>query len=251
MPFKIACAEENKIIKKALVLRIEGARGKIIYHQIMGYEAKTFLISFVDKRKSLSTLEGFKEISFVVNHSIPRELYNFVHSHTEEYERKICEDLEIKRNETALLLTGADIDRSSIKMEKFGNFEVFVCVTAGVTNAQRIGVDKAGYIERDKGEFKGLGTINTIVLTNASLTQAAMARSIITITEAKTIALQDLDIRSSYNPDIRATGTGTDEIIIVSGFGPRISAVGGHTKAGELMARVVTSAVREAILKTK
>ena len=52
-------------------------------------------------------------------------------------------------------------------MEKFGNFEIFACVTAGVTNAQRIGVDKAGYIERDRGEFKGLGTINTIVLTNA------------------------------------------------------------------------------------
>jgi adenosylcobinamide amidohydrolase len=76
-----------------------------------------------------------------------------------------------------------------------------------------------------------------------------MARSIITITEAKTISLQDLDMRSSYNPEIQATGTGTDNIIVVSGFGPKITYVGGHAKAGEIIAKTVTSAVKEAILK--
>ena len=44
-----------------------------------------------------------------------------------------------------------------------------------------------------------LGTINVIILTNAKLTDAAMARAIITVTEAKTAALQDLKIKSSLN----------------------------------------------------
>jgi adenosylcobinamide amidohydrolase len=65
----------------------------------------------------------------------------------------------------------------------------------------------------------------------------------------KVIALEDLDIRSSYNPQIRATGTGTDNAIIVSGEGPRIDYLGGHSKMGELVARAVTSAVKEAIFK--
>ncbi|MDO8687689.1 MAG: adenosylcobinamide amidohydrolase, partial [Dehalococcoidales bacterium] len=90
---------------------------------------------------------------------------------------------------------------------------------------------------------------NTILFTSASLDLTALAASFITITEAKNIALQELDVRSSYNPGWQATGTGTDQIIVVSGSGERCTYVGGHTKIGELMARVVTSATICAVKK--
>ncbi|MBW2107036.1 MAG: adenosylcobinamide amidohydrolase, partial [Deltaproteobacteria bacterium] len=66
----------------------------------------------------------------------------------------------------------------------------------------------------------------------------------------KTAALQDLDIRSSYTPQInQATGTGTDNIIVVEGTGKRIDNAGGHSKMGELIARAVYKAVQEAVYK--
>jgi len=149
----------------------------------------------------------------------------------------------------AFLSTGVDIDDFALKLEECEELKVYAFVTAGVeSNAMRVGVDKAGSIEID-GRFEQIGTINTVLLTNASLSESAMVRSIITVTEAKVIALQDLDIKSSYTPKLQATGTGTDSVVIVPGNGPPISYTGGHCKIGELMARAVTSATKEAILK--
>ena len=89
-----------------------------------------------------------------------------------------------------------------------------------------------------------------ILMTNCRLTPRAMARAFITITEAKTAALQDLDIRSAFTGKInQATGTGTDNIIVVEGAGKRIDNTGGHTKMGELIAKAVYAGVKRAIFK--
>ncbi|TFG44832.1 MAG: cobalamin biosynthesis protein CbiZ, partial [Dehalococcoidia bacterium] len=95
------------------------------------------------------------------------------------------------------------------------------------------------------------GTINIIVLTSAKLGQAALASAFITITEAKTAALQDLDVRSSYNPQWQATGTSTYQISVISGDGDECYHVSGQVKLGELIARAVTRGVTEAINKSR
>lgn len=247
MVFRAQIKEEMTRIE--VNLDLEGTKTEIIYHQFKDVPVKTFLIFFDTKRRILSTLEGFKLVRYVGNHSNPPPLWDFVHENKKEYEEKIYSDLRLNPKDVSLLFTGVDIDNSSIKMERYEDIKIYGCVTAGVkSNAQRIGMDKPGSIERG-GEFISLDTINIILLTNASLTDGAMARSIITITEAKTEVLQDLDIRSSYNPEIQATGTGTDNIIVVSGFGPKITYTGGHAKMGEMMAKVVISAVKEGIFK--
>ena len=108
-------------------------------------------------------------------------------------------------------------------------------------------------MERD-GKFENApGTINIILLTNATLSDGAMARAIITATEAKTAALQDLDVRSTFTNQNQATGTGTDNIIVVSGkgLGKPLGSTGGHTKMGELIAVSTKIAVTEAIRKQK
>jgi len=121
--------------------------------------------------------------------------------------------------------------------------EVFALVTAGVkSNAVRMSKDVGNYYEP--------GTINIIILSNMKLTPRAMTRAIISATEAKTAALMDMDIRSSYSSKLhRATGTGTDNIIVVQGEGILIDSSGGHTKMGELISKAVYEAVQEAILK--
>lgn len=231
-------------------LGIEDIKAEIIYHKFKDIIVKTFLVSFDTKRMVLSTLEGFKEVKFVGNHYNPPALWDFIHKNKEKYEEEIFADLCFNIEDVAMLYTAADMDNISIKNEEFRDIKICVCVTAGVkSNAQRIGIDIAKNIEIDAGKFESFGTVNIILLTNASLSAGAMARSIITITEAKTIAFQDLDIRSSYNSEVQATGTGTDNLIVVSGFGQKITYVGGHTKIGEIIAKTVTSAVKEAIFK--
>jgi len=235
--------------EKEIEIDLEGTRAQIIYHQFQGIEVKTFLASFAKERRCLSTREGFKKVKVVGNNYNPPPLWEFVHQDYDAYVNKILSDLNLSPAKTAMLSTGADMDNLAVRKEEYQEFKVFALATAGTkSNAQRIGVDKAGSLEKD-GRFETLGTINVIALTNASLLEGAMARGMITLTEAKVIALEDLDIRSSYNPQIRATGTGTDNAIIVSGGGPRVDYLGGHAKMGELMARAVTSAVKEAIFK--
>jgi hypothetical protein len=70
----------------------------------------------------------------------------------------------------------------------------------------------------------------------------------ITATEAKSAALQDLDVRSTYSSDLnQATGTGTDNIIVVEGTGQPIELSGGHSKMGELIGSVVYEGVQRAV----
>ena len=115
-------------------------------------------------------------------------------------------------------------------------------VTAGVySNAMRLGQEKA----RTQG--KDPGTITTILCTSATLSPAMLAAGFITATEAKVVALEELDIKSAYSPQLNATGTGTDQVVMVSGDGRRASYVGGHTTLGEMMARAVTKAAVQAI----
>jgi iron complex transport system substrate-binding protein len=77
-----------------------------------------------------------------------------------------------------------------------------------------------------------------------------MSRAIIDVTEAKTAALQDLDIRSTEQPlPLQATGTGTDNIIVVGGQGKTLENAGGHSKLGELIGKAVYQGVREAVAK--
>ncbi len=228
---------------------------RIFYHFYDEVGVKTFLVSFGKNKRVLSTFEGFKTVKFVGNHYDPPELWGASHLlKIEEHKTQICKELKIYPDDTAMLFIGADMDNISIKTEEYKNIKICACVTAGVkSNAQRIGVDKAQTVEVGEEKFENTqnmhGTVNIIILTNASLTDAAMARGLITITEAKTIAFEDLHIKSSYNPKIFASGTGADNAIIVSREQQKITYTGGHAKFGELMAKVTTAAVKEAIFK--
>jgi len=237
------------IQRKEIPWEFEGAEAEIIYHQFRDLPLKTLFISLPEPRLALSSREGFRKARFVINNFNPPELWEFIHQDYRFFEDSILADLGLREDEVCFLSTGLDIEKFALVEESFKEFRVCAFVTAGVgSNAMRIGVDKAGSVERE-GKFERVGTINTIALTNCKLSEGAMVRSIITATEAKTIALQDLGVMSSYNPELQATGTGTDTVVIVSGHGPKINYMGGHGKAGELLARVVTKATKDAIEK--
>jgi len=85
-------------------------------------------------------------------------------------------------------------------------------------------------------------------LTTAVLTAAAMIEAVITATEAKTAALQNLGIKSPVS-QAPATGTGTDAIAIAGGRGPiKVQYCGKHVIFGEILAKLVIEAVTASII---
>ncbi|MBU4230754.1 MAG: adenosylcobinamide amidohydrolase [Proteobacteria bacterium] len=219
-------------------------QARVVESRVRDFIDKTLVIDFASPQRVLSTLEGERlGITSVGNHYYPPPAWGLGgNSSVAGLKTRSCAVLGKDPDATGLLFTGADMDNLVVSRKGFRDLEVYALVTAGVaTNAMRMSVDTGNYYEP--------GTINIILLTNTRLSPQAMARSVISATEAKSAALADLDIRSTYTPQRQATGTGTDNILVVQGEGIAIDNSGGHTKMGELIARAVYDGVREAIAR--
>ena len=238
---------EEKIFKsRKLDLDLDYIKdARISCSHIHDFPNKTLIIDFNEPLSVVSTLEGERKgIESVGNHYSPPSCWGIGHKSGLKSARKRVYQIIGKSEETAsFLFTGADMDNLAVIREKFRDMEIYALVTAGVkSNAVRM--------SKDEGRFYEPGTINIILLPNRGLTPRAMTRAIISATEAKTAALQDLDIRSAYSSLYnQATGTGTDNIIVVQGTGVRINNAGGHSKLGELIAKAVYAGVQEAVYK--
>lgn len=216
---------------------------------VLDFKNRSLVIEFTNPMFTLSTLEGPKAgVTAMVNHYTPPPNWLVDHDHgVDAIRHRICRALDLDRDSTSILITGADMNHLAMGRERFKDLEVTAFVTAGVSsNAMRMGRDIGHFYESSLKP----GTINIILLANRQMSKRAMTRAIITATEAKTAALLDMDIRSSYsNSAYRATGTGTDNVAVVQGTGPVVENAGGHTKMGELIAKSVYKGVRQAIAK--
>lgn len=152
---------------------------------------------------------------------------------------------------TSGLGTAADMENMSIVEEEYGELSVTALVTGGIeTNGGRAG-DPASYIEENqKIEKVNHGTINIIVSINGKLPPRTLTRALVTITEAKTAAIQELLEGSKYSSGL-ATGSGTDGVIVYSNLESKniYNDAGKHSKLGELLGKAVKKAVKEALAK--
>ena len=154
----------------------------------------------------------------------------------------------------ATLGTAANMHNAAIARESFRKHQVAAVTTGGVEcNAGRVGDPASGYEEG--GEHHSLdrpspppaGTINTMLFIGQELSDGALVRSIVTATEAKTAALQELNVNSRYSAGL-ATGTGTDQIAVACLLGGEpLTGAGKHSKLGELIGRVVQDSVMGAL----
>ena len=117
-------------------------------------------------------------------------------------------------------------------------------VTVGTSNAVRAG-EPVTPRQRTHDRIHP-GTINLILVTNARLSAAAMVGMVQVATEAKTAVLLHAKVKS-WTGRSGATGTGTDAIVVVSGDGPPQRYSGTHTILGELVGRVIGTAVAEGL----
>ncbi|MEJ2672056.1 MAG: adenosylcobinamide amidohydrolase [Deltaproteobacteria bacterium] len=220
-------------------------QARVTHSRILDFEHKSLVIDFTTPVAVLSTLEGPRQgIRTVGNHYTPPPAWGILRVLGLAQNRALTyRVLKKNGNNTSFLFTGADMANLAVQESAFKDLKVYALVTAGVqSNALRL--------SRDEGRFYEPGTINIIVLTNRRLTPRALSRSLITITEAKTAALQDLDIRSSEHPlSYQATGTGTDNIIVVAGQGAPLDNTGGHAKMGELISVAVYQGVKQAVAR--
>ena len=213
-------------------------------HRIGGLTHKTLCVQLDRPMMVLSSLQGWRQVRRVGNHYVPKQAWASLHGLS--LPAMIAVFWQASGFETqdgALLITGADMDHLAIGRAASGRLKVVALVTAGVrSNAMRQGTDQGRFVEP--------GTINIIIMTSRRLSPRAMTRALITVTEAKTAALQDLDVRSAYQPlACQATGTGTDNIMVVQGAGAPAKLTGGHSKLGELIARATYQGVVRAIAK--
>ena len=125
-------------------------------------------------------------------------------------------------------------------------------VTAGYEKQPIVQARGYCYEERD-GAFVTPGTINILVFTNRALTGSAMVKAMMTITEAKTAALQDWGAESVklypfMNEDIpdaltkerntTATGTSTDGVILtIDTNGDVLTDAGTFSLFGDTLAK--------------
>ena len=166
----------------------------------------------------------------------------------ESYHDVVCAEMGLPADEVALMGTAANMNYAAIATQEDQGLQVTAIVTAGVQGNAACAGDPAGWREGEDGWEKVGGTINTLLLINRPLTEAALARTVVTMTEAKSAALHRLAVRSLYSPDF-ATGTGTDQFAIAaveSGM-RRLTSASPHVKLGELIGRAVRDATLEAL----
>jgi iron complex transport system ATP-binding protein len=190
----------------------------------------------IDSESPLRTLSsavvggGFRSTRFVLNTHVSKDYRSDL---PEKDLQEIAGRLGIRENFVGMM-TAVDLRNVSIVSE--GN--VTAVVTGGVSNAIA-----SGETSHSKG------TINIILIIDANLADSAMVSAVITATEAKTLALHDLNIKSRKSGEI-ATGTSTDSIVIAcTRRGGVVRYAGGATSLGRLIGKTTRKAVREAIIK--
>ena len=162
---------------------------------------------------------------------------------------------------TALLTSATMTLHAYAKVEEKDTI-VETIVTAGYEKtAHRAGTGYC-YEERD-GAFITPGTINILVFTNKALTDSAMVKAMMTITEAKTAALQDWGAESvklypfmsedipdalTKERNTTATGTSTDGVILtIDTNGDVLTDAGTFSLFGDTLAKAVYVGVQRAL----
>ena len=156
---------------------------------------------------------------------------------------KLAISLGIHDNFVGLMTAVSLADLVTVR-EAYEDVWVEGFVTVGISNAVRAG-EPIMPTQRTNSCPRS-GTINLILVTNARLSASAMVGMVQVATEAKTAVLVHAKVKS-WTGCSGATGTGTDAVVVVSGDGPPQRYSGTHTILGELVGRVIGTAVTEGL----
>jgi iron complex transport system ATP-binding protein len=148
------------------------------------------------------------------------------------------------------LMTAVPMKQLVVDREQWGPLWIECFCTVGVTNAVRAGdpLTSANRINRRQHP----GTINIILITNATLTMTAMVGAVQVATESKTGTLIKNRVRSVSGKSSLATGTGTDAVVVASSLDGvhRVPYSGTHTEIGSMIGRLVSRCVQAGLARS-
>lgn len=179
---------------------------------------------------------GILDVNQVLILQVPKD-YNS--ERPEEELKDLIKELKLGTN-TIGLMTAAEIRKVlTVNQQALEDLHVITIVTAGTSNALLAGEPP---INSKREKWSSPGTINIIALIDKALTDGALINAVITITEAKGVALRKLGFD--------AGGTTTDSIVIACPTeGEKLKYAGTGTKVGILLSQAVRDAVIESLTK--
>ncbi len=194
---------------------------------------------------------GSREADCIMNFQVAEDagsdLNDEVHKDAGDFLAEETTKMGIAQDKVVAIMTAARMKNVEVVTGKFQDLTLTVFVTAGAYFAATPGDEIAS--KQSAFPFKKWGTINTIVLIDANLTESCMVNAVVTATEAKAAALRELDVRSRFSGDV-ATGTVTDSIVIAcTRTGHTVKYAGSGTVLGELIGKAVKVALKKAIYK--
>jgi adenosylcobinamide hydrolase len=146
------------------------------------------------------------------------------------------------------LMTAVPMTQLVIDRERSGPIWIECFCTVGVSNAVRAGEHSPSV----SAHRHAPGTINLILVTNATLTMTALVGAVQVATESKTGTLIDNKIRSILGKASLATGTGTDAVVIASSLDGvhKMPYSGTHTEIGAMIGRLVSRCVQAGLIRS-
>ncbi|MBH0203629.1 MAG: adenosylcobinamide amidohydrolase [Nitrospira sp.] len=222
-------------------------------YRVMG---PTLVVNLNGRRRVLSSAPqggGLTLASYLLNHQVeahPSSTGDQSKTFTDpaRFLRKLAFRLGI-RARTVGLMTAVPMTQLVMARAVSDGLWVECFATVGITNAVRAGEWPPQYSHHGKSGKSG--TINLILITNGSLSHAAMVGAVQVATEAKTGVLRDHAVPSCRDGGA-ATGTGTDAVVVACGLrgqGPSQIYSGTHTMIGTLVGRVVGNCVARGLAK--
>lgn len=213
---------------------IQGVEGEI--------RGDTLIIRSEMPLKTLSSAVlngGLIEARAIINHQVPKD---YDHVDPKGLLIKVAGKLGLPKPVVGLM-TAANIRNVAVTMERYQDLTVSALITAGLSYPATAG-DTVTLAPRNPG------TINIILLVDGNLNDGCMVDAVKTITEAKSVTLRNLDVKS-YLSGEAASGTITDSLgVACTGRGESIKYAGTGTKLGELIGKSVRKSVREALQRS-
>jgi adenosylcobinamide hydrolase len=172
----------------------------------------------------------------------------------DRYHDRVCAEIGVAPEHAAVMGTAANMHYAAVAREVDADVEVAAVVTAGVQSNATCAGDPGRWREGADGVVRAAavaGTINTMLVVSRPVTAPALARAVVTMTEAKSAALARLAIPSGASRDL-ATGTGTDQYCVAAprasaGDPPPLTSTSPHMKLGEIIGVAVRRATLEAL----
>jgi len=189
---------------------------------------------------------GFTKANGIINVHVSEDRNEEIHNNPENLLKTTVVKLGLNPEKVVGIMTIADLRKVEVFDQTNQNTTLSAFVTAGVGCSATAGEST---VSKRDSHIKKVGTINIILLVDGNLTESCMVDAVKTATEAKTVAMRELDVRSYFSGDL-ASGTVTDAIIVAcTKRGKPVKYAGTATLMGEMIGKVVKESVKKAIQK--